>query len=213
MEFTDLLRMVDDLPIFETGLLLSGNVDPFDVRKQLSRWTASGKIYQLRRGLYSLAPPFQKEIPHPFLIANRLQAGSYVSLQSALAYYGMIPESVPVTTSVTTNRPAAYQTPLGRFEYHHIQVDWFRAYQLIDLGSGQNAFIAIPEKAMLDLVYLQPGGDSEDYLLSLRLQALDSLDLDRVHQLASKSAKPKLLRAAHIIEQIAKEELTGYETL
>lgn len=213
MEFRKLLEVVNSLPTFETGLLLSGNVDPFDVRKQLSRWTASGKIYQLRRGLYSLAPPYQKVIPHPFLIANQLLAGSYVSLQSALAYYGMIPEFVPVITSVTTNRPATYQTAFGQFDYHHIQVSWFRVYRLVGLSNDQRAFIATPEKALLDLVYLQPGGDSPEFLHALRLQTLDQMNVEQLHQLASESGKPKLLRALKVIEQIVKEETTGYETL
>lgn len=213
MEFDKLLQIVDNLPTFDTGLLLSGNVSPFDIRKQISRWTKSGKLYQLRRGLYSLAPPYQKVIPHPFLIANQILAGSYVSLQSALAYYGMIPELVPVTTSVTTGRPATYQTPLGQFDYHHIQVDWFRAYRMVDLGNDQRAFIASPEKALLDLIYLQPGSDAEDYLRTLRLQALDQMDIEQLHQLAREIGKPKLLRAVPVIEQIAGEETTGYETL
>lgn len=58
MEFNRLLQIVDNLPTFETGLLLSGDVSTLDVHKQLSRWTRSGKLYQLRRGLYSLAPPY-----------------------------------------------------------------------------------------------------------------------------------------------------------
>jgi predicted transcriptional regulator of viral defense system len=213
MDFRELLHIVDDLPLFETGLLLSGDVDPLDVRKQLSRWTTSGKVYQLRRGLYSLALPYQKVIPHPFLIANQLLAGSYVSLQSALAHYGMIPELVPVITSVTTTRPATYKTPFGQFDFRHIQVDWFRGYETVDLGSDQTAFLASPEKALLDLVYFQPGGDGEGYLRSLRLQALDQLDLDQLGQLASISGKPKLVRAVQVIQQIANEETTGYETL
>jgi predicted transcriptional regulator of viral defense system len=213
MEFAALLQIVDNLPIFKTGLLLSGNVSPLDVRKQLSRWTASGKLYQLRRGLYSLAPPYQKVTPHPFLIANQLLAGSYVSLQSALAYYGMIPELVPVTTSVTTSRPAAYRTPLGQFDYHHIQMDWFQAYRMVDLGNDQRAFIATPEKALLDLVYLQPGGDSQNFLRALRLQALDQMDREQLHWLAGETGKPKLLRAVQLINRIMEEETTGYETL
>jgi predicted transcriptional regulator of viral defense system len=213
MEFSELLQIVDNLPIFETGLLLSGNVNPIDVRKQLSRWTAAGKLYQHRRGLYSLAPPYVKVSPHPFLIANQIMAGSYVSLQSALAYYGMIPELVPVTTSVTTGRPAAYRTPFGQFDYRHIQVDWFRAYRTVDLSYDQNAFIACPEKALLDLVYLQPGGDSENFIRALRLQALDQIDQGQLHQLASGTGKPKLLRASQVIAKIVEEETTGYETL
>lgn len=61
-----------DEPVFEAGLLLAGDVDPSDVRRQLSRWVNAGRLYQLRRGLYALAPPFQKIRPHPFLVANRL---------------------------------------------------------------------------------------------------------------------------------------------
>ena len=85
MKFGDLLSSVRDQPFFETGLLLSGDVDSNDVRRQLSRWVRSGRIRQLRRSLYMLVPPYQNVIPHPFLIANALVPGSYVSAQSALA--------------------------------------------------------------------------------------------------------------------------------
>lgn len=70
MEFSNLLKIAGDEPAFETGLLLAGEVDPADVRRQLSRWTKAKRLYQLRRGLYALAPPFQKVKPHPFVIAN-----------------------------------------------------------------------------------------------------------------------------------------------
>jgi predicted transcriptional regulator of viral defense system len=213
MDFVSLLKIVGNEPVFETGLLLSGDVNPFDVRKQLSRWTASGKLYQLRRGLYAPAPPYQKSAPHPFLIANRLMPGSYVSLQSALAYYGMIPELVPVTTNVTTNQPITYDTPFGQFDFHHIQTNWFHSYKRVEVGKDQNAFIASPEKALLDLVYLQPGGDEESYLRSLRLQALDQLKIETLEQLASVAKKPKLSRAVKTIQRLVEEESTGYKLL
>ena len=110
MEFTELLQIVQDRPVFETGLLLSGDLHPLEIYRQLSSWRQARKIYQLRRGLCCLAPPFQKVNPHPFFVANRLLPGSYLSLQSALAFYGMIPEYVPVTTNFTTSRPAS-RTP------------------------------------------------------------------------------------------------------
>ena len=91
MKFERLLTLVGEQPFFETGLLLAGNVDPTDVRRQLSRWVRSGRVRQLRRGLYTLTPPYQSIIPHPFLIANALMPGSYVSTQSAMAFYGLIP--------------------------------------------------------------------------------------------------------------------------
>jgi len=213
MEFSHLLHAIENEPVFETGLLLSGDVDPFNTRKQLTRWTTSGKLFQLRRGLYCLAPPYQKVIPHPFLIANRLLAGSYVSLQSALAHFGMIPELVPTTTSVTTTRTATFHTPLGQYDFHHIQVGWLRGFTRANLGNDQWAFIATPEKALLDLVYLQPGGEHEDFLLSLRLQALDRLNLDLLQHLAAYLDKPKLLRAAGIIRRLAEAEKADYKSL
>jgi predicted transcriptional regulator of viral defense system len=206
MEFSQLLEIVGDEPVFETGLLLSGDVDQANIRRQLSRWTDAGKIYQLRRGLYALAPPYQKVNPHPFLIANRMVPASYVSLQSALAHYGMIPEYVPVTTSVTTSRPGRWKTPLGIYDYRHIQVNFFEGYRFTDLGEGQQAFMATSEKALLDLVYLEPGGDSSDYLSELRLQNLDQLDWKVFDHLVNLLGKPKLKRAVTVIRLLASEE-------
>ena len=63
MKFEELVEIVGDEPVFETGLLLVGQVDSKDVRRQLSRWVRAGRIYQLRRGLYALAPPFDLPVP------------------------------------------------------------------------------------------------------------------------------------------------------
>lgn len=76
MEFNTLLKLVGSDPIFESSLLLAGDVDPKLIRIQLSRWVKSGKIHRLRRGLYAIAPPYQKQQPHPFLVANHLQKAS-----------------------------------------------------------------------------------------------------------------------------------------
>jgi len=213
MEFSRLLEIVDDEPVFETGLLLAGEVDPNDVRRQLSRWVEAGRIYQLRRGLYALAPPFQKVKPHPFLIANRLQRGSYVSLQSALAYYGLIPEVVPVTTGVTTARPGRRETPLGVYEFRRIKAELFFGYRLVEVSPGQRAFVATPEKALLDLTYLHPGGDSPAYLQELRLQNLDRLDLDALQRMAEQAGKPKLRRVAAYVVELVRTEAEEYEPL
>lgn len=206
MGFRQLVETVGDEPVFETGLLLAGDVDPGYVRKQLSLWTRAGRLHQLRRGLYALAPPFRKVKPHPFLVANRLVPNSYVSAQSALAYYGLIPEYVPVTTSVTTARPARWDTPLGNFAFRHVKVEFFNGYHLEDLGNGQQAFVAVPEKALLDLVYLQAGGDSAAYLRELRLQNIERVDHDKLLHLADKAGSPKLRRAVERVREIASAE-------
>jgi predicted transcriptional regulator of viral defense system len=213
MKLEQLIEIVDDEPVFDAGLLLAGQVDPADVRRQLSRWTAAGRLYQVRRGLYALAPPFQKVKPHPFLIANRLLHGSYVSCQSTLAYYGLIPEYVPVVTSVTAARPGRWETPLGIYEFRHLKPELVYGYRLLDVADRQQAFVATPEKALLDLVYLQPGADQVAYLQEMRLQNLDRLDLDVLQHQAERAGSPKLLRASAAVAELAKAEEERYELL
>ncbi|MGD2148570.1 MAG: hypothetical protein PVH41_17885 [Anaerolineae bacterium] len=213
MRFEELIGIVGDEPVFETELLLVADVDPVDVRRQLSRWTQSGRVYQLRRGLYALAPPFQRVKAHPFLIANILLQPSYVSLQSALAHYGLIPEYVPVTTSVTTVRTARRNTPLGSYAFRHIKTELFSGYRQLEVSPGQRAFVASPEKALLDLVYLEAGADSPDYLHGLRLQNLDELDQDELQRLAQRAGSPKLRRAATHLARLAESEVVEYEIL
>src|SRR5687767_8987665 len=140
MKFESLLAAVGHEPLFETGFLLAGEVDPADIRRQLSRWVTSGRLAQVRRGLYALAPPYRKTEPHAFLVANRLVRGSYVSLQSALAHHGLIPEHVPVVTSVTTGRPQHRENAFGSFEYHHCSPDRLTGFRVERLGGGQEAF-------------------------------------------------------------------------
>lgn len=213
MKFTRLLDIVQDEPVFDTGLLLAGDEDPKDVRRQLSRWAKAGRLYQLRRGLYALAPRFQKVKPHPFVVGNRLIQPSYVSVQSALAHYGLIPEYVPVTTSVTTQRPARWSTPLGMYQFRHIKTDLFRGYSLVSLAAGQQAFVATPEKALLDLIHLTPRSDSPYYLEELRLQNLDRLDLGALEHEGELANSPKLRRAARFVAELARAEAEEYETL
>ena len=213
MDFSRLLELVGDAPVFESALLLDGDIEPAQVHLQLSRWTTNRRVYQLRRGLYALAPPFQKVKPHPYVIANRMVRASYVSCQSALAHYGMIPEYVPTTVSVTTARPTRWETPLGVYEFHHIKPSLLRGYRLTDLGGGQQAFMATPEKALLDWIYLQPGSDSPAYIRELRLQNLENFDLDELHRQAESFNRPKLQRAASIVAELTRAEALEYESL
>jgi predicted transcriptional regulator of viral defense system len=206
MEFDQMLEIVGNEPVFRTGLLLAGDVDQVHIRRQLGRWVKAGKVYQLRRGLYALAPPHQQTKPHPFLVANQLVRPSYVSLQSALAYYGLIPEYVPVTTSVTSDRPQEVSTPLGEYQFKRVRKDRFFAFNLEDLGDGQSAYLAEPEKALLDLVYLRPGGEDLSYLRSLRLQNLEGIDTDKLGEIAQQFYSPKIVRAVENIIQIMGED-------
>jgi predicted transcriptional regulator of viral defense system len=212
MEFNSLLKLLGDESIFESSILLAGNVDPKEIRIQLSRWVKSGKIQQLRRGVYTIAPPYQKFQPHPFLIANHLQKASYVSLQSALSFHGLIPELVNITSSVSTGRPERLETALGVYEFRHIKTELFFGYHMTDLGR-QSAFVATPEKALLDLLYLQPGSYSVAYLQALRLQNTEKLEKDILSKQAERTNSPKLINAVKGILQFLSDGSESFENL
>jgi predicted transcriptional regulator of viral defense system len=195
MKFAELLATVGELPLFRSSFLLAGDRDPADVRRQLDRWTRAGRVVQLRRNVYALAPPWRRVEPHPFVVANALQQPSCVSLQSALAHHGLIPEAVPVTTSVTTGRPIACATPLGDYTYRHLAPQAFFGYRDTPLLRDQVALVATPAKALLDLVYLTPGGDAPAYLESLRLSDLDAVPARALREYARRWDKPKVHRA------------------
>lgn len=205
MKFEELLRAVAAEPVFESGFLMAGADSPARIRLQLGRWVKAGRIIQLRRGLYALAEPYARTPAHPFLAANRIVRPSYVSLQSALSWHGMIPEQVPVVTSVTSGRPHSRRTPLGDFLFRHVRGEFFRGYHRVEVQEGQFAFVASPEKCLLDLVYLTPGAETWAYLRELRLQNLAALCPGTLRRLAGAWGGPKLARAAERIAALRAE--------
>lgn len=203
MRFADLLELLPPgETLFDSGLLLAGELDPAEVRRRLSRWTAAGKLLQLRRGLYAVAAPYAHTYPHPFLIANRLQRGSYVSAQSALSFRGAIPEYVPGVTSVSNRRPLTRSTPLGRYEFRHIARDLLWGAEWVEVAPGSRALVATPEKALIDLVHLTPRADDPRYLAELRLDSA-TIDLERLTSFAERAGRPKLTRAARALAALA----------
>lgn len=209
MKFEKLLKLLNGEYIFSSSILLVGNISPDNIHKQLTRWTETGKLVQLRRSLYAVAQPYREIEPHPFLIANKIKKVSYISLQSALAHYELIPEYVPVITSVTTGRGEIIDTPLGEFQFKHIKKEFFWGYQEIEILNNIKVFIALPEKALLDLIYLTPYSDKKGFLEELRLQNLDSIDIKILMSRAQKSKIPKLIRIIKKYERIFK---TNYQS-
>lgn len=206
MNYSELVHIVSELACFRTGFTASGR-DLRQVRLQLSRWVADGRVVRLHKGVYTLALPYRKVQVEPFSIANTLKAASYVSLQSALAWHGLIPEFVPAITSVTAGRPQTIATPLGRYEFRHIKKSLFWGYRHVELSGKQEAFVALPEKALLDLLYLTPGSDAEEYVRQLRLQNFEKIDTGVLEDFARKTDSPKVIRAAgHVLRIISEGE-------
>lgn len=108
----------------------------------------SGLFVKLRNGFYML-----KDSRADYLyVANKMYQPSYVSLETALAHYQIIPEVVYGTTSITTKAPREFETPIGNFTYQHIKTEAFTGYRLQEIDRYK-ALYAEPEKALADYLY------------------------------------------------------------
>jgi len=140
----------------------------FDLRR-LSEWQEKGYIKMIRRGHYAFAG-LQMNESVIFLMANKIYAPSYVSLEMALSHYSLIPESVYGITSVATRKTNHFQSDYGEFMYRHIKPQLMFGYALIGY-QGQTYKIAEVEKAILDYFYLNPHLSSELDFDGLRFNA------------------------------------------
>lgn len=197
MMFSALLARVGELPIIDSKTLRTWGEDPHALSVQLSRWTKAGKLVPLRRGVYLLPSSLRRTYPPLEYIANLLVVPSYISLERALAFYGLIPESVPLVQSVTLRRPACFRTAAGDFAYHHVKKNWFFGYLQLAVPPG-SALIARPEKALLDLLYLSPGPLSLERLEGLRLQGTSRLSIQRILAYA-RGQGDRIERAANVL--------------
>lgn len=110
------------------------------------------QIIRLKKGLYVCSPEVTGKILSTELVANHIYAPSYVSMSSALRFYGLIPEAVYVNQSMTLKHSKGFDTPLGRFEYTHICKEAFHI-GVTSIKREDYAFlIASPEKALCDLI-------------------------------------------------------------
>lgn len=131
----------------------------FDM-KNLINWQKKGYIVKLRNGFYLFAD--RKVTEHSlYQIANKLYEPSYVSLESALAFYGLIPEGVYSVQSVSTRKTNAFTTPVGTFHYFSMKNELYFGYRLVTDQSDHPLRMASLEKAVLDFLYLRP--DVNDY--------------------------------------------------
>ena len=125
-------------------------------------------MVRLRQDWYAFADLLQAPEFSRY-IAQRIYTPSYISLHSALAYYGIIPEAVARITCVSTNRTTHYENAFGEYSYQTVKPELFFGYEPRALPQGYTYHLALPEKALLDLVYLYPQYDTENEMLELRL--------------------------------------------
>jgi predicted transcriptional regulator of viral defense system len=127
-------------------------------RNKLSKLLKSKALIRVKKGFYVFNSPLRQGPVCKEYLSNIMFGPSYVSLEWALSFYGMIPEGVEEVTSVTSKKNKNFETPIGRFSYTHCHVNYYsQGIVLQDISSYQKYLIASKEKALCDLLVLRRG--------------------------------------------------------
>ena len=156
MDFRTTIKEYAETPISRHLILelLGEYKSPND---KISELIKNKELISLRRGLYTIGPNLDLPQPEPFLIANHLRGPSYVSLESALSYWNMIPERVYEISSVTTKTSKQYKTLVGRFSYQQLKTPYYSfGIKIVTYSAKQTLLIASREKALCDKIVLTP---------------------------------------------------------
>jgi len=162
LDFIQFKSKMIDFPVFSIADIRTVYPD-FD-RRRVYEWQIKNYILKVSKGLYIFSDvPLNETML--FRIANKLYRPSYISLETAMAYYQLIPEAVYGVTSVSTRRTYKFNTELATFSYRTVSPHLFFGYSITpDLIK-----IATVEKTLLDYFYLNPDIDNQKAYESLRI--------------------------------------------
>ena len=196
LQFKDRFSQFDVLSVKEIERVMPG----FN-KMNLVNWQKKNYIIKIRNGYYKFSgkPETEKEL---FIVANKIYQPSYISLETALAYYNLIPEGVFMVKSITTLKTQTFKNALSAFHYHNIKESAFTGYDF-ELLSNKIFRIASPEKALLDLFYLKGMGDKLEDIDSLRLNMFtlkEIISLDKMQTLAELFESVKLIKSVSLLK-------------
>lgn len=204
MRYSEFKNRCQDLPLIQTR-----DIFRFDTQSggkqtvfnQLNRWQERKWVVKLKRGLYLLNPNDRKIHPSRSFLANQLYSPSYISLEYALNFYGLIPEKVVDITSVTTKKTNIFKNEEGSFIYQHIKKEAYAGFRSLTDEEGLTFFMAHPEKAMVDFLYLNLSRFDSDaqnvFKESFRFQNMEILRNDKLLEYTKLFHNKKLTRLVH----------------
>lgn len=202
MKYFEFRNKVKQYPLFHSNMLEHLTPKPQMLRNQLVNWVKKGYVICLKRGVYTLNNDDRDVKFSLFFLASNLCTPSYISLESALEYYHMIPERVVQITSITTKKTQQYQNTFGFFTYHHLKTSLFDYFMAKKDEYGNNFFIAYPEKALVDFLYFRTRGNKqieEDIFdISFRLQNLEGLDKSKIAHITADFRNNRLNRVVDL---------------
>ena len=202
MDFKGAITPYAEVPLSRQILMhiLKDYERPYDKINQLVK---EGQLSPVKKGLYIPGLNLRTFKPESFLIANHLWGPSHVSLESALSFWGLIPERVYETTSITIKAAKKYNTAVGRFSYTHVPLPYYAfGLKSVTLTEKQVALIATPEKALCDKIitttgiYLRSVKQTKEFLIDdLRMEEemLGKLNLKEINSWVEHAPKKSSL--------------------
>ena len=154
MKFTNFKIKFQNLPILPSKDIVKMCGNSRTMHNQIHNWQKKNMLVKLRNGLYLLQKTDRKIEPSNQFLAGQLYTPSYISMEYALSYYGIIPEQTITLTSITTKKTAKFENTIGAFTYQTIAPHAFKGFKTVKDESGLTFFIAEPEKAVIDFIYL-----------------------------------------------------------
>jgi predicted transcriptional regulator of viral defense system len=173
-------------------------------RNNLFRWKKKGYLVALRNGWYTFAD-FLGKPDYTCYFANRMYQPSYVSLHTALAFYGIIPEGVVQITSVSSLKTASFNNSFGEFSYKNMKNELIFGYDLRPMDKRRNLLFATPEKSILDLLYLYPFYNNEQEISELRFDETfmqDELNVERLNEFTEKFKSKALRKRVNLLLKV-----------
>lgn len=198
MNYTEFKNKFQGLPLIISKDVVRIEKNSQAVRNQLNRWQKKRLIIKLKRGVYLFNKNDRKNDTSLIFVANQLYTPSYVSLEFALSYYGLIPERTVDLTCVSTKKTIRFKNELGVFIYQHVKPCAFRGFKLSKDKCGLPLLLAEPEKAVADFLYLNlnrfKSDVKEKFKVSYRFQNMESLSQKRLIELAKSFESERLMR-------------------
>jgi predicted transcriptional regulator of viral defense system len=191
MKYLDFKEALKDFTVFSLDEIKK--IDSHFHRRRLNEWQEKGYITKIIKGYYIFSDLKINE-SILFEIANKIHRPSCVSLEMALSYYHLIPESAYAITSVSSRRPGKYETPVAVFMYKRMKPALYFGYELVE-NQGRRYKIASPEKAILDYFYLNPHLNSSNDFDSLRIDAnlfKERVDEEKINRFLEKFSQKRL---------------------
>jgi predicted transcriptional regulator of viral defense system len=204
MKYFDIKNQLAPLLVFSLQDLYL--VDPEFRQPTLYDWEKAQKVIKLKNNAY-IFPDFEPHELDFYAISNRLYQPSYVSTESALEYYGVIPEAVVSTTAISSNKTQAFSTPVGNFTYQSIRSECFFGYNVIQ-HKKHGITLAYLEKAILDYLYLHSEIQETTDIESLRWNKEvlnEQLDNHRLQSFAKAFGSQILLQRLEILQKYLKK--------